>query len=205
MKKRIWDLYAPIYEKAMRADASTYAFMYKRIPKRISGKKVLEIATGPGLLAKKVAHVAGKMIATDYSAGMIKEANKGRKPKQLTFETADATNLPYENNSFDAVIIANALHIMPEPEKALSEISRVLQSDGILIAPNFVNHKGGIISKLWFGILKVVGISFEHQWKVNEYIEFLNRNGWKVIFKKQLSGRTTLLYTECKRHEDKSL
>lgn len=48
------------------------------------------------------------MIATDYSEGMICEALKGNYPKQLKFEVADATCLPYENNSFDVVIIANA-------------------------------------------------------------------------------------------------
>ncbi|MCR5024844.1 MAG: class I SAM-dependent methyltransferase [Lachnospiraceae bacterium] len=41
--------------------------------------------------------------------------------------------------SFDAVIISNALHIIPDPEKALSEINRVPKKDGILIAPNFIN------------------------------------------------------------------
>ena len=55
MKKKIWDLYAPIYEKAMRADKKLYQFMYDRIPKKIKDKRVLEIATGPGLLAKHVA------------------------------------------------------------------------------------------------------------------------------------------------------
>lgn len=39
--------------------------MYDRIPRLIKGKDVLEIATGPGLLAKHVAHAANRMIATD--------------------------------------------------------------------------------------------------------------------------------------------
>ncbi len=76
MKKKIWDLYAPIYEKAMRADAHIYEFMYERIPQIIRGKEVLEIATGPGLLAKRVAPAAKRMVATDYSDGMIREAMK---------------------------------------------------------------------------------------------------------------------------------
>lgn len=71
MKKKMWDLYAPIYEKAMRADAHIYEFMYGRIPQVIRGKAVLEIATGSGLLAKHVAPAARRMVATDYSDGMI--------------------------------------------------------------------------------------------------------------------------------------
>ena len=77
MNKKIWDLYAPVYERAMRSDAKVYAFMYERIPEVIRGKEVLEIATGPGLLAKHVASSAKNMIATDYSPGMIQQAKKG--------------------------------------------------------------------------------------------------------------------------------
>ena len=122
MKKKIWDLYAPIYEKAMRADYKYYKFMYDRIPTKIQNKEVLELATGPGLLAKHVAYAAKRMVATDYSEGMIREAQKGKCVDNLIFEVADATDLPYENHSFDVVLIANALHVMPEPEKALKEI-----------------------------------------------------------------------------------
>ncbi|MBR6921252.1 MAG: hypothetical protein IKH51_03575 [Clostridia bacterium] len=73
MKKKTWDLYAPIYKRAMKADQKIYDYMYARIFEVIEGKKVLEIATGPGLLAKHVAHAVSEMIATDYSEGMIKE------------------------------------------------------------------------------------------------------------------------------------
>ena len=62
MNKKIWDLYAPIYEKAMRMDQKYYAYMYKRISRRVVDKEVLEIATGPGLLAKHVAQVSKRMI-----------------------------------------------------------------------------------------------------------------------------------------------
>lgn len=199
MNKKMWDLYAPVYEKAMRMDLKYYRYMYDRIPSRIGGKEVLEIATGPGLLAKHVAGVSKSMIATDYSEGMIKEACKGEYPEQLKFEVADAANLPYEDKSFDAVIIANALHVMPGPEKALSEINRVLRTDGILIAPNFVGHKKGTVSKIWAGILKLAGIKFEHQWTPEEYLKWLEEHGWKVTFSKLLPSRISLMYAECVR------
>lgn len=85
-EEKIWDLYAPIYEKAMRADRKCYKFMYHRVKSQIVGKEVLEIATGPGLLAKHVAPAAKRMIATDYSEGMIKEAKKGRYPENLVLK-----------------------------------------------------------------------------------------------------------------------
>ena len=45
MKKRIWDLYAPIYKRAMKADQKIYDYMYTRIPEVIRDKEVLELAS----------------------------------------------------------------------------------------------------------------------------------------------------------------
>lgn len=199
MKKKTWDLYAPIYKRAMRADHKIYEFMYDRIPELVRDKEVLEIATGPGLLAKHVAPAAKRMIATDYSEGMIAQAKKGDCPENLSFEIADAMSLPYADDSFDAVLIANALHIVPEPERVLREIGRVLRPGGILIAPNFVEHKGTLGSRLWSGILRLAGVKFEHQWTGQEYLQFLEAHGWRVTYSREMAARITLIYAECVR------
>lgn len=199
MKKKIWDMYAPIYERAMRVDRKYYEFMYERIPECIRGKEVLELATGPGLLSKHVAGASKRMVATDYSDGMIREAKKGEYPEQLTFEVADATALPYADDSFDVVIIANALHIIPEPERALLEIDRVLRSGGMLIAPNFVGHGSGVGSRICSAVLRMAGISFEHQWTDDEYLDWLREHGWNIVYSKLMPSRISLMYAECIR------
>jgi ubiquinone/menaquinone biosynthesis C-methylase UbiE len=199
MTKKTWDIYAPVYELAMRPERRTYQYLYDRIRTVIRGKEALEIATGPGLLARHVASAAARMIATDYSEKMIAEAKKREYPDNLSFEVADATELPYGNDAFDAVLIANALHVMPTPEKALREIDRVLRPGGVLIAPNFVNHKTGFGGRFWSGVLKLAGIRFERQWTGEEYLNWLDANGWRVVFSKKLSARIAMMYAECER------
>ena len=199
MKRKIWDLYAPIYSRAMRAEERSYAFLYRRIPKLVRAKEVLELATGPGVLAKRIAPVTKRMLATDYSEGMIAEAKKGACPKNLRFEVADALSLPYADASFDAVIIVNALHLLPEPERALREIARVLRQDGILIAPNFVKKRERLVGRCWEAVLGLVGVRFEHQWTAGEYLAFFSDNGWEPLFYKEMQARMPFLYVECRR------
>lgn len=199
MKGKIWDLYAPIYSRAMRAEERSYAYLYRRISKLVRAKEVLELATGPGVLAKRIAPVTKRMLATDYSEGMIAEAKKGACPKNLRFEVADALSLPYADASFDAVIIVNALHLLPEPEFALREIARVLRPDGILIAPNFVKKREHFVGRCWEAVLGLVGVRFEHQWTVGEYIAFFRDHGWELLFYKETQARMPFLYVECGR------
>ena len=199
MKGKIWDLYAPIYSRAMRAEERSYAYLYRRISKLVRAKEVLELATGPGVLAKRIAPVTKRMLATDYSEGMIAEAKKGACPKNLRFEVADALSLPYADASFDAVVIVNALHLLPEPEFALRKIARVLRPDGILIAPNFVKKREHFVGCCWEAVLGLVGVRFEHQWTVGEYLAFFRDHGWELLFYKEMQARMPFLYVECGR------
>lgn len=198
MKEGVWNFFAPIYERAMKSQKSIYDYIYKEISAAASGKDVLELATGPGMIAKHIASSAKSVTATDFAPKMIETAKKGSVPDNVSFEVADATNLRYQNDSFDLVVIANALHIIPEPEKALAEIDRVLKANGTLIAPNFIEREKGK-KNLWQKILSLVGIKFAHEWTKEEYKTFLSDHGWQVTKSHVCKGRIDLLYAECKR------
>ncbi len=196
MRNNVWNIFAPIYERTMKSQQNIYDYMYNQISQAVVGKKVLELATGPGMIAKHIANSAESVIATDFAEKMIETAKKGDVPANVIFEVADATNLPYESDSFDVVIIASALHIMPAPEVALKEINRVLKSDGILIAPNFI-FSGK--KNLWQRILSLVGIKFAHEWTADQYASFLSNHGWNITMSEIIKGRIDLMYVECNR------
>lgn len=198
MKEGVWNFFAPIYERAMKSQKSIYDYIYKEISAAASAKIVLELATGPGMIAKHIASSAKSVTATDFAPKMIEAAKKGSVPDNVSFEVADATKLRYQNDSFDLVVIANALHIIPEPEKALAEIDRVLKANGTLIAPNFIEREKGK-KNLWQKILSLVGIKFAHEWTAEEYKTFLSDHGWQVTKSHVCKGRIDLLYAECKR------
>jgi ubiquinone/menaquinone biosynthesis C-methylase UbiE len=99
--------------------------------------KVLELAMGPALLSKGISRHCKELYATDFSEKMVHEARKKELPDNVIVEQADATALLYEDESFDAIVIANALHIMPNPKQAIKEMKRVLKKDGVIDLKNF--------------------------------------------------------------------
>lgn len=91
------------------------------------GKKVLDYACGTGRFGKLVQDKGADVIGIDISREILKTASKVIKVKH-----ADGMNLPFEDSSFDYALSFMSLHVIPDFEKALCEISRVLKPDGKL-------------------------------------------------------------------------
>ena len=144
-RKTFWDKNAGRYDCFMRKDRAAYEEMYTLIQPVVKAKTVLELATGTGLIAKHIVNAAAHIEATDASAEMVLEAKRDNQSAKLHFSVQDMFHLPYADKSFDVVIVSNALHIVPQPEKALQEIKRVLKDGGVLIAPTFT-HAGNSFS-----------------------------------------------------------
>ena len=179
-RKNFWDKNAGRYDRFMRKDAAAYEQMYELLRPVVRHKTVLELATGTGLIAKNIVSSAAHIEATDASPEMIAEAKRDSRSAKLHFTVQDMFHLPYADGSFDVVIVANALHIVPEPEKALSEIRRVLKDDGILIAPTFTHADNTFFGKVKAFFMKLAGFPLRSKWVNEEYLVFLRENGWTV-------------------------
>ena len=199
--KNFWDRNAGRYDRFMRKDRAAYEKMYAMLRPVVKGKTVLELATGTGLIAKNIVSAAAHIEATDASAEMIAEATRGNRSAKLHFSVQDMFCLPYADGSFDAVIVSNALHIVPQPEKALREIRRVLKDDGMLIAPTFTHAGNSFSGKVRAFFMKLAGFPLHSRWTSEDYLTFLRQNGWTVRKSAVLKASFPLTYAECEKTE----
>ena len=199
--KNFWDKNAGRYDRFMRKDRAAYDEMYALIRPVVKGKTVLELATGTGLIAKNIVNAAAHIEASDTSAEMIREAKRRNHSAKLYFSVQDMFCLPYADESFDVVIVSNALHIVPQPEKALAEIHRVLRDDGVLIAPTFTHAENSFFGNSKAFFLKLAGFPLHSRWTSEEYLCFLRQNGWTVRKSDVLKASFPLTYVECVKAE----
>lgn len=199
--KNFWDRNASRYDRFMRKDRAAYETMYGLIRPVMKGKTVLELATGTGLIAKNIVNAAAHIEASDTSAEMIREAKRRNHSAKLYFSVQDMFCLPYADESFEVVIVSNALHIVPQPEKALAEIHRVLRDDGVLIAPTFTHAENSFFGNSKAFFLKLAGFPLHSRWTSEEYLCFLQQNGWTVRKSDVLKASFPLTYVECVKAE----
>ena len=101
-------------------------------------ESILDIATGTGDLAIQMANTGAKrIVGLDLSEGMLKVGRRKISDKKLNIEIemiqGDSENLPFDDNSFDAITVAFGVRNFENLEKGLEEIYRVLKPTGIFV------------------------------------------------------------------------
>ena len=178
--KEFWQRTAKSYGSFMKHSWKLYDTICERIrPGLTREMNVLELACGSGQLSFRLAGRVRLWEATDFSENMIVEARKKPRSSRLHFSVQDATALLYAPDSFDAVVISNALHIMPHPELALAEIKRVLKPGGILYAPTFVHGRGaGFRLRAW--LLTLAGFKVYFKWTAEGFERFISEHNFQI-------------------------
>jgi ubiquinone/menaquinone biosynthesis C-methylase UbiE len=103
---------------------------------------VLDVATGAGHTALKVAPYVKEVVATDLTDEMlerVKELTAERNSTNVKVMLADAEDLPFEDGAFDAVTCRIAPHHFLEVQKAITEIGRVLKPDGVFVLEDSIS------------------------------------------------------------------
>ncbi len=103
--------------------------------------RVLEVATGPGYVALAFAAVAREVVGIDLTDAPLAIARKNREERGVTnvsFESADANQLPFADDSFDMAICRLAFHHFDTPQRVLSEMARVCRPGGKIAVEDLI-------------------------------------------------------------------
>ena len=92
------------------------------------GTKALEVGCGPGLLSVHLSDRGVKVTGIDRSAAMVERAQKNL--PGATFIEGDAMDLPLAGNTMDVAFGASVVNVVPEPQKLIQELTRVVRHEG---------------------------------------------------------------------------
>lgn len=99
------------------------------------GERVLDLAAGTGTSSVPFHDRGARVVACDFSLGMLREGARAR--PELSFVAGDATRLPFADDSFDAVTISFGLRNIVDPDAGLTEMLRVTKPGGRLVVCEF--------------------------------------------------------------------
>jgi len=152
-----------------------YAALARRYGKR--GARLIEIGSGMGHLVAQLEDTF-ETVGVDLNHWAVKESKSIVNKSFL--QTASAQELPFTNHSFNVVIIKHIVEHLPDPAKAINEIGRVTEKDGILIlaTPNLGSllkpWKGG----KWIGYQDPTHISLKEP---QEWLKLIQDAGFELI------------------------
>jgi ubiquinone/menaquinone biosynthesis C-methylase UbiE len=123
-----WELAARQYEHFFRELTSRSLEPLLDAAGVVAGMRVLDVATGPGNAAARAAGRGAEVVGLDVARAMVERA-RGNHPT-LEFVQGSATDLPFAESSFDAVVGNFLILHLGEPERAASEFARVVSAEG---------------------------------------------------------------------------
>ena len=180
----VYDLFENFYNK------SVYQSTGESVAKYIKNSdRVLECACGTGAISIFIAPVCKELIVSDYSVGMLKQAKKKLKNyDNIDYRRVDITDIEAEDNSFDVVVAGNVIHLLPDPQRAMNELTRVCKDGGRLVIPTYINGDEGT-NKLAVKFLEKLGASFKCQFDAESYEKFFEDMGYKNVTYEVVRGR----------------
>jgi ubiquinone/menaquinone biosynthesis C-methylase UbiE len=155
----LYDWSARAYERIKQFDAGDEQWFLglplTRALELIPAPLVLDVATGTGRLQRALMRQPafdGRIIGLDLSRRMLRQAVRRTAPfaDRLTYIWQDARNLPFDDDTFDAVTCLEALEFTPNPREVLVELVRVLRPGGVMLVTNRVGRDAKLLPKRTF-------------------------------------------------------
>ena len=200
-----WDSVAGVYDIFVNViNRKTHRALRAIVADHIQpGDRVLECACGTGLLTEVIAQRCARLTATDFAPRMLERAKKNCAAfDNVAFEPADITALKYADDSFDAVVAGNVIHLLDAPLQALRELDRVCRPGGRLIIPTYMNRdKAGKTSGFASAVGKA-GADFKRQFTVETYRQFFLDAGYSDVTVQLAEGRIPCAVAVMRKSDD---
>jgi phosphatidylethanolamine/phosphatidyl-N-methylethanolamine N-methyltransferase len=197
--RRYWDKHAKNYDRSMSLLGRPIPRMIELVGEATRGLgRVLEVAAGTGLVTPALAAGAGEVIATDYSAAMVaalKQRVRDARVTNVQCEQADLYLLPFDAGSFDAVVAANVLHLVPDLPGALAALRRVSKPGGRVVVPTFC-HDETALSWVVSRALAVTGFPGHRRFTAKSLRQAVEDAGVRVTRTETLPGLIPIGYVE---------
>ncbi|WP_353471525.1 class I SAM-dependent methyltransferase [Salipiger sp. H15] len=147
----VYARWAPIYDQTFGAITQAARRAAVRRVTGPDGTRVLEVGVGTGLsLPLMPRHM--KVTGVDYSAEMLAQAERRVSRMELphveSLQRMDARSLGFDDASFDVVVAMHMISVVPEPERVMREMVRVLKPGGQLIMSNHFARKQGPLAHI---------------------------------------------------------
>ncbi|MFO8009982.1 MAG: methyltransferase domain-containing protein [Dehalococcoidia bacterium] len=145
------------------------------------GERILDVATGTGFMAGALAGAGAEVVATDFTREMLVEARSSLEERSnVYYALADADNLPFAGESFDAVTCRVSVHHFVNPYKAVAEMTRVCGDGGRVVIMDVISSEDDAKSELQNRMGKMRDPSEVRQWKLSELERMLTSAGMKI-------------------------
>ena len=199
IERKFWDSFAVKYDKNRKQGKTDEAYeeLLKMFQEDIAGtKKLLEAATGTGIFSLKLSNIVPEITAIDLSPEMLEIAKikaKEQSTSNIDFREGDICNLQFPDNSYDAVIASNVLHLLFEPGTAMQEIKRVVKPGGTVIIPTYC-HGENLTSHFFSRCMNLMGFRARSRWSIASFKKFVENNGFEIIKTRKINGIIPMLY-----------
>ena len=142
-----------------------------------STQRVLDVAAGNGNATLAAARRFANVVSTDYVGALLDRGRERAKAEGLavTFQEADAENLPFENASFDVVLSTFGVMFTPNQPQAASELLRVCKSGGKIGLANWTSESfiGGVFKTIGKYLAPAPGVKSPALWGNRDHLREL--------------------------------
>lgn len=200
-KEEYWSRFADDFEAGSYyvVGQSDMDIVLKKLAEQKDLKKTLELGCGSGIYSRVITREASELYATDLSDEMVAVSKERLKAfPTITVQKANCFQLSYGDGVFDTVFMANLLHIIPNPEKALAETKRVMKPGGTAFVISYTTQGMSFLHKLGmiYRYLKTWGkpSPYARTLKLEQAAEMVRSQGFDIVQSQLIGDRSRVIF-----------